>query len=80
MSQQGSNHHNPMLDDEMKHEAQAIIQGHGPGHVEEWRQTVGYPDDTDSAEVQDASGITGELRESPDDVTESIGTVDEQSS
>jgi len=80
MSEQGSNRHNPMLDDELKHEAQAIIQGHGPSHVEEGRQSVGYPDDTDSAEVEAASGITGELRESADDVTDSIGTVDEQSS
>ena len=68
MSSQGSNKHNELLDDEMKHEAQPIVQGHGPSHVEEWRQTVSYPDDTDSQEVQDASGIDGRLKEASDDV------------
>ncbi|MCU1438508.1 MAG: hypothetical protein JWP66_1595 [Naasia sp.] len=66
MSSQGSNHSNPQLDEQMKHEAQPIVQGHGPAHVEEWRQTVAYPDDTDSPEA--ASGITGNLQKASDDV------------
>lgn len=75
MSGQGTNHANPKLDDELKHEAQPIVQGHGPAHVEEWRQTVSYPDDTDSPEVEAASGITGELREASD--TPAEGAVSE---
>jgi hypothetical protein len=75
MSGQGTNHASPKLDDELKHEAQPIVQGHGPAHVEEWRQTVSYPDDTDSPEVEAASGITGELREASDEPAE--GSVTE---
>jgi hypothetical protein len=70
MSDQGTNHANPKLDDQLKHEAQPIVQGHGPAHVEEWRQTVSYPDDTDSQEVQEASGIDGTLREASDEPAE----------
>ncbi|WP_210481470.1 hypothetical protein [Naasia sp. SYSU D00948] len=75
MSEQGTNRANPKLDDELKHEAQPIVQGHGPSHVEEWRQVVSYPDDTDSAEVEAASGITGNLRPASDELAE--GTVTE---
>jgi len=75
MSEQGTNHANPKLDDQMKHEAQPIVQGHGPAHVEEWRQTVSYPDDTDSPEVETASGITGDLKPASDELAE--GTVTE---
>jgi len=44
----------------MKHEAQPFVQGHGPAHVEEWRQSEPMPDDTDDDEVVHASGIDGE--------------------
>jgi hypothetical protein len=77
MSEQGTNHANPKLDDERKHEAQPIVQGHGPSHVEEWRQTVPYPDDTDPQEVQAASGIQGPLREAPGSLTEGAVTEDD---
>ncbi|THG32998.1 hypothetical protein [Naasia lichenicola] len=75
MSSQGSNHYNAALDDQLKHEAQPIIQGHGPAHVEEWRQTVALPDDTDDPEAVIAWGIDGPLKEAPDDVT--TGAVSE---
>ena len=70
MSSQGSNKASPELDDQMKHEAQPIVQGHGPSHVEEWRQTVAYPDDTDSPEVEAASGISGPLQPASDELAE----------
>ncbi|HEY8588241.1 MAG TPA: hypothetical protein VIL55_01695 [Naasia sp.] len=77
MSSQGSNTHNPQLDEQMKHEAQPIVQGHGPSHVEEWRQTVAYPDDTDSPEAVRASGIDGRLKGASDEVA-SGGVTDEE--
>ena len=60
MSERGNTKHGPRQDEEMKHEAQPIVQGHGPSHVEEWRQSEPMPDDTDAAEVVDASGLDGE--------------------
>lgn len=67
MSDQGTNRHNPQLDDELKHESQGLVQGQGgPGHVEEWRQTVGMPDDTDSTEAAEAFRLDGRLQDAPD--------------
>ncbi len=77
MSEQGTNRANPKLDEELKHEAQPIVQGHGPSHVEEWRQVVSYPDDTDSPEVEAASGIEGELKPASDNVAEGAVTENE---
>lgn len=59
MSERGNTTHGPRLDDELKHETQSIVQGHGPSHVEEFRQTEPLPDDTDDQETQAASGIDG---------------------
>lgn len=69
MIERGNTKHDPEQDQQLKHEAQGIVQGQGgPGHIEEWRQTEPLPDDTDSAEVQDAMGLTGALT---GDVTDS---------
>lgn len=71
MIERGSTRHNPQLDDELKHESQSLVQGRpGPGHVEEWRQTEGMPDDTDSGEAADALGVVGDLQEAPDGASE----------
>ncbi|WP_205781411.1 hypothetical protein [Planctomonas deserti] len=57
MSERGNTTHGFNLDDELQQEEQAIIQGHRPGHVEDFRQTEPLPDDTDSDEVNEASGL-----------------------
>lgn len=59
MSERGSSKHGPNLDDELKHETDGLVDGMQPDHVEEFRQTEGMPDDTDSDEVQDAANMTG---------------------
>jgi hypothetical protein len=62
--ERGNTKHGPAQDEQLKHEAQPIVQGHGGNsHVEEWRQTEPMPDDTDDAEVVAASGIDGEERD-----------------
>jgi hypothetical protein len=62
--ERGNTKHGPAQDEQLKHEAQPIVQGHGgSSHVEEWRQTEPMPDDTDDAEVVAASGIDGEERD-----------------
>ena len=61
MSERGNTTHGFNLDDELQQEEQAIIQGHRPGHVEDFRQTEPLPDDTDSDEVNQASGLTPEV-------------------
>jgi hypothetical protein len=63
MIERGNTTHGPRQDEELKHEAQSFVQGHGPSHVEEWRQTEPMPDDTDDVEAVIASGIDGEERE-----------------
>lgn len=68
MSERGNTTHNPRLDDELAHETQSIVQGHGPSHVEEFRQTEPLPDDTDDAETQAASGIDGGLVDADDPI------------
>ena len=70
MSERGNTTHGPRQDEELKHEAQSFVQGHGPSHVEEWRQTEPMPDDTDDAEVVAASGIDGEERDAGDTVSD----------
>ncbi len=69
MAERGNTKHGPRQDEELAHESQPFVQGHGPSHVEEWRQTEPMPDDTDDAEVVAASGIDGEERPADDDVT-----------
>jgi hypothetical protein len=69
MAERGNTKHGPAQDEQLAHEAQPFVQGHGPSHVEEWRQTEPMPDDTDDAEVVAASGIEGEERTAADDMT-----------
>jgi hypothetical protein len=66
MAERGNTKHGPLQDEQLAHEAQPFVQGHGPSHVEEWRQTEPMPDDTDDAEVVAASGIDGEERPAGD--------------
>lgn len=75
MAERGNTKHGPAQDEQLAHEAQPFVQGHGPSHVEEWRQTEPMPDDTDDAEVVTASGIDGEEAPASDDVTgaEAVG-------
>ncbi|MFC8302596.1 hypothetical protein ACFUCV_02810 [Specibacter sp. NPDC057265] len=54
MAERGSTKHGPHLDDEMQHETQGMVRGNQPAHAEEWRETEPFPDETDSAEVQNA--------------------------
>jgi len=67
--ERGNTTHDPEQDEQLRHEAQGIVQGQGGvGHVDEARQTEPLPDDTDSPEVGQALGIDGGL---VDDVTDS---------
>jgi hypothetical protein len=51
--QRGSDKNSPKLDEEMKQEVDAMLKGSPQApHTEEFRQTEGLPDDTDSEEVQ----------------------------
>lgn len=63
MIERGSNKHGPHLDDEMKHEVEGTVRGGRPAHVEDFRQTEPFPDDTDSPEVQAAVNPEGVARE-----------------
>ena len=61
MTDRGNTTHRPELDEQLAHEAQSIVQGHGSNaHVEEFRQSEPVPDDTDSPETVSASGYAGE--------------------
>jgi hypothetical protein len=67
--ERGNTKHDPEQDEQLRHEAQGLVQGQGGvGHVDEARQTEPLPDDTDSPEVVQAAGIDGGLA---DDVTDS---------
>jgi len=67
--ERGNTKHDPEHDEQLRHEAQGIVQGRGGvGHVDEARQTEPLTDDTDSPEVVQAAGIDGGLA---DDVTDS---------
>jgi hypothetical protein len=68
MSERGNTTHSARLDEELKHETQSIVQGHGPSHVEEFRQTEPLPDDTDDAEVLEASGMDGGFVDADDPI------------
>ncbi|MGN7251494.1 MULTISPECIES: hypothetical protein [unclassified Arthrobacter] len=54
MAERGNTKHGQHLDDKMQQETQGMVKGNQPAHVEEWRETEPFPDDTDTAEVQDA--------------------------
>jgi hypothetical protein len=67
--ERGNTKHDPEQDEQLRHEAQGLVQGQGGvGHVDGARQTEPLPDDTDSPEVVQAAGIDGGLA---DDVTDS---------
>ena len=66
MAERGSSKHGPGLDDQMKHETDGMVKGNQPAHVEEFRETEPFPDDTDSAEVQAATQEAG-VKEPPAD-------------
>lgn len=55
MVERGNTTHGSALDDQMKHETQALRQGGRSGHAEEFRETEPLPDDTDSQEVREAA-------------------------
>lgn len=59
MAERGNTKHGSELDDQMKHETQALRQSSRSGHAEEFRETEPFPDDTDSQEVREA------VRENP---------------
>lgn len=62
MIERGNTKHGPELDEQLAHEAQSIVQGHGSNaHVEEFRQSEPVPDDSDSDETVEASGYDGPL-------------------
>ncbi|HEV7168879.1 MAG TPA: hypothetical protein VGN49_13030 [Micrococcaceae bacterium] len=69
MAERGSTKHGPGLDDQMKHETDGMVKGNQPAHVEEFRETDPFPDDTDSPEVWEASRQTG-AKEPPEDSDE----------
>ncbi|WP_426005093.1 hypothetical protein ACPFL9_00380 [Paenarthrobacter sp. NyZ202] len=54
MAERGNTKHGSELDDQMKHEAEGIVRGTKPAHVEEGRETEPFPDETDPQEVQNA--------------------------
>jgi hypothetical protein len=78
MSDRGNTTHRPELDEQLAHEAQSIVQGHGSNsHVEEFRQSEPVPDDTDGAETLRASGYDGEIEgELQDDATDTVAEDD----
>lgn len=53
-AQRGNSKHGPDLDDQLEQETRGMVQGHGAPHAEPFRETEPLPDDTDSAEVQEA--------------------------
>lgn len=71
--QRGSDKNSPKLDDQMKQETDAMTKGEPQApHVEAFRETEPFPDDTDSSAVQES--VQEEVRwtsesgdEDPDD-------------
>jgi len=77
MTDRGSSTNGPRIDDELAHEAQSIVQGHGSNaHVEEFRQSEAVPDDTDDDETVAASGYEGSLQDDTTDTTAGSSTSD----
>lgn len=58
MAERGNTKHGQELDDQMKHEAQGMVHGIQPAHVEEARETEPFVDDTDPAEIREALNPT----------------------
>ena len=62
-AQRGNTKHGPNLDEQLEQETRGMVQGHGGApHAEPFRETEPLPDDTDSAEVQEAFRHDGEER------------------
>ncbi|OFI38112.1 hypothetical protein BIU82_06335 [Arthrobacter sp. SW1] len=59
-AERGNTTHGPRLDDKMKQETQGAMKGNKPAHVEEWRETEPFPDDTDRDDADE--GATGDDR------------------
>ena len=77
MTERGNTTHRPELDEQLAHEAQSIVQGHGSNaHVEEFRQSEAVPDDTDDDETVAASGYEGSLQDDTTDTTAGSSTSD----
>jgi hypothetical protein len=77
MIERGNTKHDPEQDEQLRHEAQGIVQGRGGvGHVDEARQTEPLPDDTDSPEVLQASGMDGALVDDTTDSTPEASVAD----
>lgn len=54
MAERGSSKHGPILDEKMQQETRGLQNAGRSPHAEDWRETEPVPDDTDSAEVQEA--------------------------
>lgn len=67
MAERGNTKHGPALDEQMKHESQAVVQGTKPAHAEEWRETEPLPDDTDPAAVREALNPVADPDARPDE-------------
>ncbi len=78
MTDRGNTTHSPEVDEQLAHEAQSIVQGHGSNaHVEEFRQSEPVPDDTDGPETVAASGYAGEGEGTlVDDTTDTTAVAD----
>jgi hypothetical protein len=46
MAERGNTKHGSNLDDQMKHETQGAVHANQPPHVEEWRETEPFPDES----------------------------------
>jgi hypothetical protein len=54
VAERGNTKHGAHLDEQMQHEAEGMVRGTKPAHVEEARETEPFPDETDPAEVREA--------------------------
>lgn len=66
MVERGNTKHGPRLDEEIEQETSGMIGGTQPAHVEEFRQTEAFADDTDPAAVQEAAGTVDPVADAPD--------------
>ncbi|MCV9996252.1 hypothetical protein OIU93_18425 [Paeniglutamicibacter sp. ZC-3] len=55
MAERGSDKHSAELDEQMKQEAEGGLKGVKPSHREEFRQSEPFTDETDPAQVQEAT-------------------------
>lgn len=57
MAERGNTTHGPGLDDQIEQETAGMTSGTQPAHVEEFRETEAFADDTDSEQVQEAARL-----------------------